>query len=244
VWHFEDDGRASGPLSFEEIRRLIDLGRITWSTRVWREGFADWAEAGTTELAPLFHGAPPPPAEPFAAQPPSRPYPASAGPASPARVIPFAGFWIRLAAYIIDFAIIQVTVGIASFTLGIVIGVVGVASKMDQQGVQSFAGILGGLVGVVLTLLYYSRFPASRWQATPGKRLLNLYIIRTDGKRVGAWLALGRYFAYFLSGLPLGVGFLMILWSDQKKGLHDIVCDTRVVYGKPTASEDIRNVFA
>jgi uncharacterized RDD family membrane protein YckC len=35
-----------------------------------------------------------------------------------------------------------------------------------------------------------------------------------------------------LSALPLGIGFFMIGWTDQKKGLHDIVCDTRVIHGK------------
>jgi uncharacterized RDD family membrane protein YckC len=28
------------------------------------------------------------------------------------------------------------------------------------------------------------------------------------------------------------LGFFMIGWTQEKKGLHDMICGTRVVYGK------------
>ena len=31
----------------------------------------------------------------------------------------------------------------------------------------------------------------------------------------------------------IDLGFFMIGWSDEKKGMHDMICLTRVVHGKP-----------
>jgi uncharacterized RDD family membrane protein YckC len=84
------------------------------------------------------------------------------------------------------------------------------------------------LILVVLGVFYI--FFLSLWQATPGKMICGLRVIRADGGRVTALLVLGRLLSYFISALPLGLGFFMIGWDDQKMGLHDRICDTRVVY--------------
>jgi hypothetical protein len=77
------------------------------------------------------------------------------------------------------------------------------------------------------------RDPRSAWQATPGKRLCGIYITRADGRMINGWLAFGRISAATLSLIPLCIGFFMIGWTRQKTGLHDLVCRTRVVYGRP-----------
>jgi uncharacterized RDD family membrane protein YckC len=41
--------------------------------------------------------------------------------------------------------------------------------------------------------------------------------------------AFGRYFGTWLSGLTLGIGYIMAAFDDQKRSLHDRVCDTRVI---------------
>ncbi len=41
---------------------------------------------------------------------------------------------------------------------------------------------------------------------------------------------MGRYFANTLSGMTLGVGYVLIVFDDQKRALHDYICDTRIVY--------------
>jgi uncharacterized RDD family membrane protein YckC len=40
---------------------------------------------------------------------------------------------------------------------------------------------------------------------------------------------LGRHFAEMLSGILLGIGYLMIAFDDEKRALHDRICDTRVI---------------
>lgn len=42
-------------------------------------------------------------------------------------------------------------------------------------------------------------------------------------------LAFGRYVAAALNYLTLGVGWFMAGWNDEKRGLHDYICDTRVI---------------
>jgi uncharacterized RDD family membrane protein YckC len=56
-----------------------------------------------------------------------------------------------------------------------------------------------------------------------------LYVVRTDGSRVGIGRALARYLAYVPSAIILGGGFLMIAWRQDKRGLHDLICDTVVI---------------
>jgi uncharacterized RDD family membrane protein YckC len=58
---------------------------------------------------------------------------------------------------------------------------------------------------------------------------LGLKVIRADGGRVSYWRAFGRYWGYCLCWLTWGIGFLVIAWNKQKRGLHDFVCDTMVI---------------
>jgi len=64
--------------------------------------------------------------------------------------------------------------------------------------------------------------------ATPGKRLLGLAVVAEDGSEpIGLSRAAVRVLGYLLSGLTLGIGFLMIAFGGS--GLHDRVAGTRVV---------------
>jgi len=84
------------------------------------------------------------------------------------------------------------------------------------------------LIGMVLGVTYEGVF-VSRFAATPGKMALNLKVVRPDGSRVSLGRACGRYFAKVLSLFILGIGFIMIGFDSQKRGLHDMLCDTRVI---------------
>jgi len=147
------------------------------------------------------------------------------------RSIRYAGFWIRVLAFVLDTLILTV-IGM----LLLVIAVVFVATTQYLSGAAApdFSSLDGfsRFAPSIIDLIYYVYFPASRWQATPGKRICRIYIIRVDGGRVTAWLALGRLLAYLVSALPLFLGYFMIGWTKQKTALHDLICGTRVVYGR------------
>ena len=84
------------------------------------------------------------------------------------------------------------------------------------------------LLVYALAALYYA-VTVSVWAGTIGKRALGLYVVRPDGRKVGFGRALARYFAGNLSLLLFGVGYLMILLRRDRRGLHDLICDTAVV---------------
>ena len=42
--------------------------------------------------------------------------------------------------------------------------------------------------------------------------------------------AFGRYFGKWLSSFILGIGYIMAGFDSQKRALHDMICDTRIVW--------------
>jgi uncharacterized RDD family membrane protein YckC len=69
--------------------------------------------------------------------------------------------------------------------------------------------------------------------ATPGKWLLGLRVQAPDGKNLTLRYATRRYLGYFLSALPMYLGFLVVLWSKPRLAWHDRLAKSRVVYNRP-----------
>ncbi len=84
------------------------------------------------------------------------------------------------------------------------------------------------LLLLFLTALYYT-IGVSVWSTTVGKRIFGLRVLRPDGGKAGAGRALARYFAGVVSFLVLGMGYLIIAFRSDKRGLHDLICDTVVL---------------
>lgn len=124
---------------------------------------------------------------------------------------PFAGFWIRVVAIIIDWFVLLLPNVMLVLMLG------------EDSG-QFFGFILG--------LGYWTLMQGGKWQATLGKRLVGIHVMRTNGENITYLRAFGRYWAAVLSGLILFIGYIMAGLTREKTGLHDLICDTRVVYGK------------
>ncbi|GEM_PF-251996 len=131
----------------------------------------------------------------------------------------FAGFWIRVAASLID----GVILGLAQFVIGLVLGFAG----GDADGLAMFA--ITSLCSMVISITYYVFFTGYNGQ-TPGKMALRLQVIRTDGTPVGYGKAFLREIpCKFISGILLGIGYLMVAFDQQKQGLHDRMAGTYVI---------------
>jgi uncharacterized RDD family membrane protein YckC len=138
----------------------------------------------------------------------------------------YAGFWIRFLAYLIDSLLLAVVFCPLSFIFGLII----VAAEADEAaGPTTFANLLINLVSVVGTWLYSSWLESSTWQGTVGKKLLGLKVTDLNGNRISFGKATGRHFGKILSGLILGIGFIMVAFTDKKQGLHDMLAGTLVV---------------
>ena len=64
------------------------------------------------------------------------------------------------------------------------------------------------------------------------KRAVGIIVVGERGQRISFGQATGRYFGKILSWLTLGLLFLMVAFSENKRGLHDIMAGTFVV-GRP-----------
>jgi uncharacterized RDD family membrane protein YckC len=209
LWYvLGEDARVLGPCDGRAVLAMIDAGSIGAASLVAKVGATAWSSLADI---PAF-----------------APYLRDSGRAA----VKYAGFWIRLGAYLIDFVILNILAGVAGLIIGVVIVLSGNLDADIGSGGDPITRALPALIGLGVVLLYYILFPSGAWQATPGKRICGIHIIRADGGRVSGLLGLGRYLAYIVSGLPLGLGFFMIGWNEEKKGLHDMMCGTRVVYGK------------
>jgi len=156
------------------------------------------------------YGAMPPVPQPYGAMPTAPPqYGAAAQPYSAApyaAVSPYAGFWMRVGAYILDFLILSIPFTMLVFALFI------------------FAWPLL-IVGV---WLYFALQESSVHQATLGKRALNIYVTDMYGRRITFGQATGRYFGKILSGI-LCIGYIMVAFTERKQGLHDLLAGTLVL---------------
>jgi len=146
----------------------------------------------------------------------------------------FAGFGRRLAAYLIDFAIICFIVVNVYYFFNSLLNAYFTAKPdlleklfghpEDYAAYRISAEIAFRwtmIFNFFLSWCYYAGFEASPWQATPGKRLLGLYVTTEMGNRVSFTNASGRYFAKIISGFVLCFGYLAILFSSRKQAWHD-----------------------
>jgi uncharacterized RDD family membrane protein YckC len=146
--------------------------------------------------------------------------------------LPYAGFWIRYAARMADYSVLNlVQVGFITTALASTI------KPATEIGVEFFRTLgITALIGFLLSVGYEVCFLATRG-ATPGKMLCYLRVTRADGSPLGWGLAFGRYFAELLSRFSVGIGYIMAGFDIEKRALHDRVAGTRVIDAPPEALE-------
>jgi len=134
----------------------------------------------------------------------------------------YAGFWIRFCAKFIDNFIMWVV------NMLLMMVVLLVSSTQNSQEQALALNLLLNFVGIILQASY-STFFIGKFGATRGKMAMRLRVIRPDGEKVTYLRALGRHFAEMLSAIILGIGYSMVAFDDEKRALHDRICDTRVI---------------
>lgn len=148
----------------------------------------------------------------------------------------YAGFWRRFIAHVID----QIIVGIAAFVvlipglalLGVGIGA-GIMEESESAVGLILAAIAAYLAAIVLILvgqwLYYALMESSSRQATIGKLALGLVVTDLSGNRITFGRATGRYFGKIVSGMIMGIGYIMAGFTERKQALHDIMASCLVI---------------
>jgi uncharacterized RDD family membrane protein YckC len=140
----------------------------------------------------------------------------------------YAGFWLRAVAYLIDTVIVSVALALAgSFdpSAFIVFPDPNAASRLALPQLTPLAIALS----IPIVWLYYAFFEASAWQATPGKRVIRLYVTDINGRPLTFARATIRHFAKMISSLTLLVGYFVAGFTEKKQALHDIIASCLVL---------------
>lgn len=154
-------------------------------------------------------------------------------------ILPYAGFWMRFAAALVDGLILGVPfwlvmIGVASMLGGF--GVMLHRNPGDPRAAMALLApmfmvfFLGMLAFVILEWLYFAGMESSARQATFGKSVLSLRVTNYDGQRISFGHATGRFFAKIISGMiPLAIGYIMAAFTEKKQALHDLIAGTLVL---------------
>ena len=142
----------------------------------------------------------------------------------------YAGFWVRLAAYVIDSVIVAIgllVVRLAWIGIGALIS----GTILDENVLFHYS-----LKDIVLYIFKVMYFALLTWctGTTIGKRLMNLRVVSADRNEKLSFVdvlyreTVGR----FLCGISIWIGYIIVGIDKEKRGFHDMLCDTRVVYEK------------
>lgn len=252
-WYYAEQGEQKGPVEDREFQKLVETGRVTDQTLVWHDGLTDWQSYGKIAGTPLAAHAAASSAT-AACSRCGRTFDADQllrygeqnvcgecksaffqslqeGVAQPNTLV-YGGFWIRFAAKFLDGLICGVVswllqTGLFLLVFGSMVMKPGAdVDAMASRGIATLC--LSYAVGLAVGISYVVGF-VGRYGATPGKMACGLKIVYADGSRIGYGRATGRYFAELLSAMIFCVGYIIAAFDDEKRALHDRICDTRVI---------------
>ena len=242
-WYYAINGQRQGPVNQAEFERLVRAGTITPETLVWRKPMTGWqslAEVLATDpSAVAVSGAevPPLPEESGAGHDASGAFSTAATGIAGAEPVAYGGFWRRVAARLIDSVILwlagQIVVGVVGAfffhdTMAMLEKLKG-HNPTPEQAMSMLPFIAAALLISLGMGILYDCFFLRKYSATPGKKAMGLAIRRTDGSPLSIGRIIARYFALILNGFTLGLSYFVVAFDDEKRGVHDYVCDTRVV---------------
>jgi len=140
--------------------------------------------------------------------------------------IKYAGFWKRFAACLIDWLITGILCFLVGFCLGIALMLFGVVPEVLLDPVVQLGF---NIFGFVIGISYFVLMECSKFQGTIGKMVLGIKVTDLEGNQIGFAKAFGRYLGKILSAIIVGIGFLMVAFTQRKQGLHDSMSGCLVV---------------
>ncbi|MEO8311025.1 MAG: RDD family protein [Caldimonas sp.] len=136
--------------------------------------------------------------------------------------VAYAGFWIRVVASLID------TVMVFAISAPLLLALYGRTYFSGNSG-TFFAGVPDFVISWVFPAVAVIVFWLTK-QATPGKMLVSLRVVDAKtGATLSPGQAIGRYLAYYVSTIPLCLGFFWVAFDRRKQGWHDKLAGTVVI---------------
>jgi uncharacterized RDD family membrane protein YckC len=141
----------------------------------------------------------------------------------------YAGFFCRAAAFILDHIIVAIPLMFIRFVIWV--AEISIGTNANGTGIlfnYTWKDIFFYLIQVLYFILftYYTG-------TTPGKRAMNLIVTDDKGEKLTFLNVVYREtIGRFLCGLSIGIGYLFAGVDSKKRGLHDMLCDSQVIYAK------------
>jgi uncharacterized RDD family membrane protein YckC len=137
----------------------------------------------------------------------------------------YAGLVTRAIALAVDAAIIDVAALAVGAVVALALSVLHLSRTFDHV-----PEVIGGVAFVVWTIGYFVGFWSTTGQ-TPGNRLMHIRVCDArGGEGLRPRRGLLRFLGLVLCAIPLLAGFLPVLFNDRRRGLHDRLARTVVVY--------------
>ena len=236
----------TGPFTRTQVAEKLRTGEFSMDDLAHVEGLSQWtplrdvlAKVDAATPAPI-----PPPTflPPVAASAPVPGYSYAATMQPPPHLV-FAGFWIRVAAHLLDNLIVSIPFVAIWFALvTMIVGASVFAPLMKLNSMPANPALIASLVGTIILLylililgrliviwLYHAILESGPHQSTWGKRILGLKVTSMTGQRITFGHATGRYFSSIITTMTMGIGYLMVAFTDRKQTLHDMIVGTLVV---------------
>lgn len=141
----------------------------------------------------------------------------------------YAGFWIRVAAKLIDNAIIVVLYMLFIVPLYFYM-FMNLRENAENFNIQQFMMLIALIVAAtVLVHAAYTIGFVGRFSATLGKMACGLKVVLPGGGKVSYMRATGRFFGEWVTQFTFTIGYIIVAFDDEKRALHDHICGTRVV---------------
>jgi len=136
-----------------------------------------------------------------------------------APAVHYAGFWARFFATLLD-TILQ-----AIFVTPFLLYFFGIDALLDANTDMGNTDLYLSIALMLVVVLFWKYK-----SATPGKMMMGLKVVdaTTFGPVPTGRLVL-RYLAYYVSLLPLCLGFVWVAFDQRKRGFHDMIAKTVVV---------------
>jgi uncharacterized RDD family membrane protein YckC len=248
-WYYGVDGQQQGPVEETELETLESSGAIEWSTPIWQQGMIEWRPFGEIfkRASVLCHGCKrkvdPEPVVRYrnlyiCARCKTLFFQKVREGLASEQAAQYCGFWIRLAARLLDGLLLLIVRGpLIVFNQTVILRMYPLPASGGRMSGFGNTAQLGNfltleaayfLVGLILSLAYEVFF-VGRFGGTPGKLLLRMRIVRPDFSKVTYGRAAIRFFGLGLSDLTMFVGYLMVVFDPERRALHDYLADTRVI---------------
>ena len=134
------------------------------------------------------------------------------------------GFWIRVAAFLLDAVLLRIATLLVARAAG-----VDIATSLDPTDLTS----VGYLIVSVVLELGYRTLMVGMWGRTIGKWALGLSVVNAAGSKLTYGRSFIRAIATYLSFIVFGLGILAIALSPRKRGWHDLLAGSQVVKTQP-----------